>query len=37
MAKKDDPYIKSFEDMLNINLGDKFDVDMSNEESLEEM
>lgn len=37
MAKKDDPYIKSFEEMLNINLGDKFDVDMSNEESLEEM
>lgn len=34
LSQKDDPFIKSFEEMLNVNVADKFGIDFSNSEEL---
>ena len=34
LSQKDDPFIKSFEEMLNVNVADKFGIDFANSEEL---
>jgi hypothetical protein len=34
LKQKDDPYIKSFEEMLNINLNEKIGIDLSVSEEI---